>query len=86
MVTRKKIKEINPEAVLWDGLDDAIIGISSDGKVVYDIHMLESVVWRNHKTHISFDEARDWVAYNILSTYVGDFTPIHVYALNDEEE
>ena len=58
---RSKIVEANPNAVLWDGLDEAIIGMTSDGKVVYDVKMLESVVWRNNKKHITPDEAKEWV-------------------------
>lgn len=88
MVTyeRERISEINPEAILWDGLDDAIIGITQDGRVVYDIVMMYKVVWRDNKKHITPDEAREWVDYNILSSYVGEFTPIHIWSINEEEE
>lgn len=83
---RSKIAEINPNAVLWDGLDEAIIGMTSDGKAVYAIEMMISIVWRNNKKHITPDEAKEWVEYNILSTYVGENTPIHIWTLNEEEE
>jgi hypothetical protein len=83
---RKKISEINPDAVLWDNLDDAIIGITEDGRVVYDIGMLEKVVWRNNKKYMSPDEAREWVSYNILQSYVGEHTPIHIWTITSEEE
>jgi hypothetical protein len=83
---RKKISEINPDAVLWDNLDDAIIGITEDGRVVYDIGMLEKVVWRNNKKYMTSDEAREWVSYNILQSYVGEHTPIHIWTIPTSEE
>ncbi len=88
MVTyeRQRISEINPEAVLWDGLDDAIIGVTPEGKAVYDIEMMCSIVWRDNKKYITPDEAAEWVDYNILSTYAGEFTPIHIWSINEEEE
>lgn len=83
---RSRIAQTNPEAVLWDGLDEAIIGVSSEGKAVYDVRMLESIVWRNNKKHITPDEAKEWVEYNILSSYVGEYTPIHIWTISEEEE
>lgn len=83
---RNKIAEINPEAILWDGLDNAIIGLTSDGKAVYDIGMMVSIVWKNNQKHITSDEAREWVDFNILSTYVGEHTPINIWMFNEDEE
>lgn len=83
---RSRIAQTNPDAVLWDGLDEAIIGMSSDGKAVYDVRMLESIVWRNNKKYITPDEAKEWVQYNILSSHVGEYTPIHIWTINEEEE
>ena len=83
---RSRIAQTNPDAVLWDGLDEAIIGVSSEGKAVYDVRMLESIVWRNNKKHITPDEAKEWVEYNILSSYVGEYTPIHIWTISEEEE
>ena len=83
---RSRIAQTNPDAVLWDGLDEAIIGVSSEGKAVYDVRMLESIIWRNNKKHITPDEAKEWVEYNILSSYVGEYTPIHIWTISEEEE
>jgi hypothetical protein len=48
--------------------------------------MLEKVVWRNNKKYKTPDEAKECVSYNILSTYAGEWTPIHIWSLNEEEE
>lgn len=81
---RQQIAEINPEAILWDDLDAAIIGITLEGRVVYDIILLEKVFYENNEQHMDIDEAKEWVSYNILSTYVGDWTPIHIWTLDND--
>ena len=83
---RRKIQEVNPNAVLWDGFDEAIIGITEDNRAVYDIYMMERIMWRDNKKHITFEEASDWVHYNILQAYVGDETPSHIWVLPNQEE
>ena len=83
---RRRIMEVNPDAILWDGFDEALVGISEDNRAVYNIYMLESIMWRNNKKHITFDEASEWVQYNILQAYLGDETPIHIWVIPDEEE
>jgi hypothetical protein len=72
---REAIAEVNPDAVLWDGLDEALIGVSDCGKAVYDIHKMQLIFERT----MSFEDASEWVSYNILEAYVGEFTPIHVW-------
>ena len=43
---RKRILDIDPQAILWDGLDEAIIGITEEGIPVYDIHQMEILLMR----------------------------------------
>lgn len=75
-MTREWIAENNAEAILWDGCDDALIGITPNGEAVYSIEKLWDVFIAQGMTE---EEAVEWVDYNILGAYVGDFTPIHVY-------
>lgn len=83
---RRKIAEVNPDAILWNGLDEAIIGITEKGKAVYDIRMMESIMWRDNKKYITPDEAKEWVEFNILNSYVGEETPIHIWRMAESEE
>lgn len=73
---KEKVIEINPEAVLWDDLDDAIIGISIDNRVVYGLNKMLILF---QTMGMSEDEAMEWIDYNILSAYVGEYTPIHIW-------
>lgn len=83
---RRRIMEVNPDAFFWDGFDVAIIGISEDNRPVYDIYTMQSIMWSKNKKHITFDEAVEWVEYNILQAYLGDETPIHIWVMPTEEE
>jgi hypothetical protein len=73
---REWISNENEMAVLWDNCDEAIIGITPNGEVVYSIEKLWEVFIGQGMTD---EEAIEWVDYNILGAYVGEFTPIHVY-------
>ena len=74
---REKITELNVDAVMWDGVDDAIIGMSDDSRVVYSIpQMIDELQKANNW---SYETAEEWVNYNIISAYVGEFTPIYIY-------
>ena len=67
----------NPNAVLWDDLNDAVIGISDNLCAVYDIDKIVECLQANEA--LSEEDAYEWLGYNILGVYVGEFTPIHIY-------
>lgn len=83
MDRRGKIAEVNPDAVLWDGLDEAIVGITQDNVAVYDIHKMELQIMKQQDC--TFEEAVEWVDYNILTAYVGDGTPEHIWIIPEDE-
>ncbi len=79
MTTREKIALYNQEAVMWDNLDEAVIGITDDGKVVYDIDKMVDIFSKDMST----DDAIEWIDYNILGAHVGDYTPVHIHKINE---
>jgi len=79
-MTREDISEINPEALLCDGFDEAIIGMAERinlGPVVaYDVDkMLEIMVERDG---MSYEEAMEYFDYNILGAWMGENTPVFI--------
>ena len=83
MTVKEKLAEVNPDAILWDGLDSAIIGYTDLGKAVYDIDKMISITQQTSGD--SFEDALEWVHFNILNAYVGEYTPIHIYPIYDED-
>ncbi len=78
MTTREKIALYSKDAVMWDDLDEAVIGITDDGKVVYDIDKMVDIFSKDMST----EDAIEWIDFNILGAYVGEHTPIHIHKIN----
>lgn len=74
---KETIAEHNPEALLADGFDNAILGYSTELRVVYSVdQIMETLVERDGMTP---DEAIEYFEYNISCAYVGEYTPIYMY-------
>lgn len=69
-------------SIMIDGFENACIGISSDGRVVYDYNeMISSSEITDGMTE---EEAIDWISYNTMRSldYIDeDIRPIIIYPL-----
>lgn len=65
------------------GYDDALIGVTDDGRAVYDYDLM--VEWLMETKGWSYEDATDWIAYNTLRAlpYMGEDGPIVLYRLED---
>ena len=76
----EEIQEINPEALMCDGFDEAIIGMAERpnlGPVVaYSVEkMLNIMITRDGMT---YEDALEYFYYNIACAWLGEFTPIYI--------
>jgi hypothetical protein len=78
MTIIEKITENNPDAILWDDLDEAVIGFTTDYVAVYDLDKLSECLLKQNSDW-SEQDALEWIDYNILGAYVGEHTPLHIY-------
>jgi hypothetical protein len=69
------IAEHNPEALFADGHDHAIMGYSSDGRVIYSVDLIVESLMED----MSHEEAVEYFGFNIECAYVGEYTPIYMY-------
>jgi hypothetical protein len=80
MITIDDIKDINPEALLIDGFDGAIIGMAERinlGPVVaYDIETILQIMIK--RDNMSYEEAYEFFNFNILGAWMGENTPIFI--------
>lgn len=71
-----------------DGLDNAIIGIGmrsgEDDILVYSFE--KSIKEFMKCNDWTYEEALEWMDYNVLGAYVGKTTPIFVRNIQDEDE
>ena len=72
---------------IWDDYDDCIIGVGTRSGMldvfIYDKHrMITKLVKRDD---MSYDEAKEFIDFNIEGAYIGEDTPILVNLLTREE-
>ena len=83
MDRRQMIADINPQAHLWDDLDNCIIGITEEACAVYDIHKMEKELMKTGD--MTWEDAAEYVEFNILRAYIGEFTPVHVWTIPEND-
>jgi len=58
----------DPEAIRFTGLDDAILGTNQNGELVYSFElMIDSFM----EEGMSYEEAVEWIDYNVVPTMGG---------------
>jgi len=75
-LTREVINELAEGAVILEGFDDCIIGISeefgNEPRIVYS----KNKIIQKLMVGIDYEEALDYYYYNILGGYFGEQNPI----------
>ena len=89
---KEAIAEINPDAILFDDIDEAIIGMgqqwASKTIVVYDrekcIEILADKFKKDNDTiEEAYSEAIEYFEFNIECAYVGEHTPFFFTPLEE---
>ena len=52
------------DSVLIDGFDDAIVGVTTEGAVVYDYHLMIAIMVE--RDGVTTDEAAEYIDYNVI--------------------
>ena len=77
----ERMSELNPKALKADGFDDAILGISSrigdDSLLAYDYDKCIKILQKD----LSYEEAVEYMEFNVVGSYVGEGTPIFIKRL-----
>jgi len=68
---------MDDEAIVLDGYDSAILGKSSEGKVVYDIDGIVQILIKRDK--MTREDAQDFFWANVECLRVGDLSPVFVF-------
>ena len=83
MKTKHKLDflaECYPEAVIADGLDDAIMGFcAASGIVVYDYDKCLKIFME--RDSMDYETAHEYMEFNVVGAYVGELTPIFIHTL-----
>jgi hypothetical protein len=79
-ITIDEIIDINPEAMLADGFDGAILGMcvqfGSEPVVAYDFNKCVEIIME--RDGMEREEAIDFINFNVVGAYVGLSTPVFI--------
>jgi len=57
-------ENLEEDALVLTGLDDAIAGVSDCGRLIYDYEKVLKIFM--DKDGMDYDEAEEWVGYNVM--------------------
>lgn len=79
MSVRDLLEDENPEAILWDGLDDALVGVArrcgQPTLAVYDYEKCIEVFMRGDPG-MTYEDAVEWIEFNVVGGWIGEMTPV----------
>ena len=78
LTKKEQIADLNPETLFADGFDRALIGYNATSFcAVYDYDKCMTVLIE--RDGMSYEEAHEHMEFNVVGSYVGDFTPSFVH-------
>lgn len=83
---QERLTDIDPNIILFDGLDDAIIGHaylkqSQTHVAVYDYDKIVEALMENQG--MNRKGAREYADFNIVGAYLGEYTPVILHRKED---
>jgi hypothetical protein len=89
MLNEEKFEELaalNPEALLVDGLNEAVIGFghqfTNTPVAIYDYDKCIEIYMRDNGW--DYDEAMEWMSFNVVGAWMGEGTPIFMTKFDGE--
>lgn len=68
-------EQYDDDLLFADGFDEAIVGITTNGLVVYDVELMICVLVSQG---MGYTEAVEYLEFNVFCAYVGENTPIYM--------
>ena len=79
---RQVLEDENPEALLADNLDNALIGVYrprwEETDLPVAVYSVCKIIDELVKDGMDEEEALEFYDYNIVGAYMGEFTPIYI--------
>ena len=79
---KEHLAEINEEAIIYDNLDEALVGIGHrfgmDGIAIYDMDKVFKCLEKELGPDVTGDEVIEYFDYNVIGTWAGEHTPMFI--------
>ena len=73
----ERLADISPDAILWDGFDDALVGVGERcGMAPVAIYDRAKCIEVLLSQDLSPEDAEEYFTYNVEGCYAGELTPI----------
>lgn len=75
----ENISERNPEALMADGLEDAVVGIARRAGMEVLAYSYEKCLEVLHRDQgMPHEVAVEWMEFNVVGAYMGDDAPVFI--------
>ena len=81
MEVKEILEQASDIALKAHGLDDAIIGLTQYGLLIYDYDRCIDILMKQNDWN--YTEAVEWMDYNVVGAYMGSGSPI--FLMNGQE-
>lgn len=75
---REYLAEVNPDAFLFDGFDEALVGVceafGQEPRAMYDYDWIIKILVE--RDGVSYDDAVEYYGYNMIGAWLGDSMPV----------
>jgi hypothetical protein len=71
------------DQIRLEGFDDAIIGISDAGAIIYDLDLMVEVFAKDIEDEDAYDQALEYIDFNVLNLKVPGIFPLIVKIINN---
>jgi hypothetical protein len=84
---REQLAEVNNEAILYDGLESALIGyVEQFGRPPIALYDREKCIAALMKDGMTHEDAEEFFGFNTIGGYVGESTPAFATILKKEKK
>lgn len=70
------LKDADVDAIVLEGFDNALIGMSHDGRLVYDINVMRKILIE--RDGMETIEADEYLDHNVINASFGELNPLFV--------
>ena len=78
MMTPEEVSEYNEDALIADGLDEAI---NLGPVAAYSVEKIYGILMT--RDGMTYEEAIEFFEYNIKGSWMGEYTPVYIYTNED---
>lgn len=82
---REFLKENDPDAILFDDMDAALVGVAKQFTNHLAVYDYEKSVEVFMKQGMDREGAIEWIEFNVIGAYLGEHTPVFINNWDDEE-